>query len=162
MSDSIPRPSLQERFAPQNRCFGCGPANREGLRIRSFETGEALDDEVVCDWVPSPHHEAFAGVLNGGIIASLLDCHGNWTAIRYILRRDELDHPPPCVTARLDLRLLRPTDSRAPVHLSGRVTAAEGPKIEVEARLSSGGVVTAVATGTFIAVGPGHPAYERW
>lgn len=155
-------PSLQERYAPENRCFGCGPANELGLRIRSFETGESLDDEVVCDWTPQPHHEAFAGVLNGGIIASLLDCHGNWTAMRYILRRDGLDRPPPCVTARLDMRLLRPTDSSAPLHLSGRVLSSEGSRVEVEARVRSGGVITAVAVGTFVAVGPGHPAYDRW
>src|ERR1051326_1632203 len=67
--------SLQERYAPRNACFGCGPANEKGLRIRSFvgEDGE----EVVCDWKPEPHHEAYPGMLNGGIVGTLLDCHSN-------------------------------------------------------------------------------------
>ena len=40
--------SLQDRFAPSNRCFGCGPANDKGLRIKSFAQG----DELVCEWTP--------------------------------------------------------------------------------------------------------------
>ena len=64
-------PSLQEKYAPQSICFGCGPANDKGLRIRSFLDG----GEVVLDWTPEKHHEAFPGMLNGGIIGALLDCH---------------------------------------------------------------------------------------
>ncbi len=59
---------LQERFAPDNACFGCGPANSKGLRIRSFPASEDADAEVVAHWSPSKHHEAFEGMLNGGII----------------------------------------------------------------------------------------------
>jgi len=68
--------SLQEKYAPNNSCFGCGPANAQGLRIRSFPKGE----EVVAEWIPQSKYEAFPGVLNGGIIGTLLDCHCNWTA----------------------------------------------------------------------------------
>ena len=68
--------SLQEIYAPRNACFGCGPANPEGLHIRSFVQG----DEVIAEWRAGKHHEAFPGVLNGGIIGTLLDCHCNWTA----------------------------------------------------------------------------------
>ena len=55
--------SIQEAYAPDNRCFGCGPANDKGLRIRSFEEG----DQLVAEWSPQPHHQAFDGILNGGI-----------------------------------------------------------------------------------------------
>ena len=58
------RLSVQERYAPQNRCFGCGPANPKGLRIRSFEDGDGLTAE----WTPESHHEAWPGALNGGIV----------------------------------------------------------------------------------------------
>ncbi len=68
--------SLQDTYAPNNRCFGCGPANEKGLRIKSFAEG----DELVCDWTPEPHHQAFPNALNGGICGSLLDCHSNWAA----------------------------------------------------------------------------------
>src|SRR5437660_3871281 len=53
--------SLQEKYAPENSCWGCGPSNREGLRIRSF----AKNGEVVAEWQPQPKYEAFPGVLNG-------------------------------------------------------------------------------------------------
>ena len=65
--------SVQETYAPHNRCFGCGPSNPKGLQIRSFRQG----DELVASWNPEEHHEAFPGMLNGGIIGSLLDCHAN-------------------------------------------------------------------------------------
>ena len=71
MSDAL---SVQERYAPENACFGCGPANPKGLRIRSFEDGDVLRAE----WTPQGHHEAFEGMLNGGIIGALMDCHSNW------------------------------------------------------------------------------------
>ena len=69
--------SLQDRYAPANRCFGCGPANEKGLRIKSFPQG----DEVVAEFRAEPHHEAFPGAVNGGILGALLDCHSNWAAI---------------------------------------------------------------------------------
>ena len=53
---------LQERYAPHNACFGCGPANEKGLQVGSIPDG----DEVVATWSPEPHHEAFPGVMNGG------------------------------------------------------------------------------------------------
>ena len=59
------------------------PANERGLHVRSFPADTADADgagEVVCDWTPAAHHEAFPGVLNGGIIGTLMDCHSNWTA----------------------------------------------------------------------------------
>ena len=64
-------PSLQDRYAPDNACFGCGPANAKGLRLKSHV---AADGTVVATFRPEVHHEAFPGVLNGGIIGALLDC----------------------------------------------------------------------------------------
>src|SRR5437868_13599838 len=94
--------SLQEKYAPKNACFGCGPANPDGLHIRSFPHG----DEVVANWQPLPKYEAFSGVLNGGIIGSLLDCHSNWTATWHLMTRDKLYHPPCTVTADYSIKLL--------------------------------------------------------
>ena len=87
-------PSLQERYAPDNACFGCGPANPHGLHVRSFVEG----DEVVARWQPEPHHLAFSNILNGGIIGALLDCHSNWTATWALLRRSGAKAPPCTVT----------------------------------------------------------------
>ncbi len=152
------QPSLQETYAPGTICFGCGPANPDGLHIRSFEVGDGL----VADWVPVPNHEAFPGTLNGGVISTLLDCHSNWTAAMHLMRQRGADRPPPTVTAELHVWMRRPTPSDAPVHLEARVVELSEDRATVETELSSGGVVTARCRATFVAVGPGHPAYHRW
>lgn len=152
-------PCIQEKYAPHNRCFGCGPSNDKGLRIRSFP---APDGGLVADWTPAPHHEAFDGVLNGGIIGALLDCHSNWAAAYHFLTRDGLDAPPCCVTADFHVKLRRPTPSGAPVRVEARVVEDQGSAAIVEARLTSGGNLTATCSGKFVAVKEGHPAFHRW
>lgn len=151
-------PSLQERYAPHNACFGCGPANPKGLRLRSFAT----PDGVRATFMPEPHHEAFPGVLNGGIIGALLDCHSNWTAAFTLMR--ELGEPsPPCtVTAEFHVKLRAPTPTGRPLALLARPTQATADRCTVDAELSCDGKVTATCRGTFVAVKEGHPAYHRW
>lgn len=153
-----PQKSLQETYAPHNACFGCGPANEKGLRIRSFVDG----DEVVADWRAEPHHEAFPGMLNGGIIGALLDCHMNWTAAQHLMTKAAEDRPPCTVTADYAVRLKRPTPTSETIHLSARVVESTDDRAVVEAELSAGGKVCATCRGTFVAVKPGHPAYHRW
>jgi acyl-coenzyme A thioesterase PaaI-like protein len=150
--------SLQERYSPEGGCFGCGPANAEGLRIRSFPRG----DEVVCSWTPSAHHRAFPGMLNGGICGALLDCHSNWTAAHHLMGAQGLDAPPCTVTAEFHVKLRRPTPMDGPLELRARVVESAGDRAVVEATLEAGGHVTATCRGTFVAVRPGHPAYHRW
>jgi len=150
--------SLQERYAPHNACFGCGPANEKGLHIRSFVSG----DEVVADWQPQVHHEAFPGVLNGGIIGALLDCHSNWTATYHLMGARGVARPPTTVTLDYAVRFRRPTPSGQPLRLTARVVEAADDRATVEATLEAGGEVTATCRGTFVAVQPGHPAYDRW
>lgn len=150
--------SLQETYAPANICFGCGPANERGLGIRSFVDG----DTVVCDWTPSDHHQAFPGMLNGGIVGALLDCHSNWTAAHFLMAASGADEPPCTVTANYSVKLRRPTASDQPVHLEARVVESSDDRAVVEAELTSEGQVCATCRGTFVAVQPGHPAYHRW
>ena len=97
--------SLQERYSPASVCFGCGPANALGLRIRSFLEGES----VVSRWRPSAHHQAFPGALNGGIVGTLLDCHSNWAATTALMRATGTATPPCTVTADFHVTLLAPT-----------------------------------------------------
>lgn len=152
--------SLQERFAPKSTCFGCGPANDLGLRIRSFpKTGEPA--RTVCEWTPSPQHRAFPGVLNGGIIGSLLDCHSNWTAAYLLMQRDGLSEIPSTVTADFHVFLLRPTPMSG-VRLEAWAKEMEGDRVTIEAELFSEGKRCARCVGTFVSVKPGHPAYHRW
>jgi len=151
-------PSLQERYAPNSICFGCGPANENGLRIRSFADGE----ETVCRWSPEDYHEAFPGMLNGGIIGALLDCHSNWTAAWFLMNQAELSEPPCTVTSDFHVKLLRPTPSGVPVDIRARVVSAKEDRAKIEAELMVGGKVTATCAGLFVAVREGHPAYHRW
>lgn len=151
-------PSLQEKYAPHNACFGCGPANEKGLRIRSFVRGH----EVVAEWTPEPHHEAFPGVLNGGIIGALLDCHSNWAAAWHLMQKSGAAAPPCTVTADYAIKLLRPTPTGGAVSLAATITESGEDRAVVEARLTAGGKVCATCRGTFVAVKPGHPAYHRW
>jgi acyl-coenzyme A thioesterase PaaI-like protein len=150
--------SLQETYAPHNACFGCGPANEKGLRIRSFPEG----DEVVAEWRPEPHHEAFPGVLNGGIIGALLDCHSNWTAAWHLMRRAGADSPPCTVTADFAVKLLRPTPTDTGIRLRAHVVESTDDRAVVDATLEANGKVCATCRGTFVAVTEGHPAYHRW
>jgi acyl-coenzyme A thioesterase PaaI-like protein len=158
---SDPSPSLQERFAPAGRCFGCGPANPIGLRIGSRPSE---DDAGVLEahWTPTPDHEAFAGVVNGGILGTLLDCHANWTAAWHLMRARDADHPPTTVTLEYAIRMRRPTSSTAPIDLRAWVVDSAADRATVEAEISSEGVVTATGRGTFVAVKPDHPAFDRW
>lgn len=151
-------PCLQERYAPANACFGCGPANAKGLHVRSFPQGEV----VVAEWRPEPHHEAFPGVLNGGIIGALLDCHCNWTAAWHLMTRAGVDRPPCTVTADYAIVLKRPTPTDGPIRLEGRIENATDTRAVVVGELIAGGKVCATCRGTFVAVEPGHPAYHRW
>ncbi len=150
--------SLQDRYAPETRCFGCGPSNELGLRIKSRVEG----DEVVLDWTPEPHHQAFPGFVNGGIIGVLFDCHCNWAAAYHLMRASGADEPPFTVTADYAVKLRKPTPSGGPLHLRARVVESTDTRAVVEATLEADGVERATCRGTFVAVGPGHPAYHRW
>jgi acyl-coenzyme A thioesterase PaaI-like protein len=154
-------PSLQELYAPASRCFGCGPANERGLRVRSFPASDALDAHVVASFTPEPHHAAFEGVLNGGVIGALLDCHMNWTSVLHLLRSQGLDRAPCCVTAEFKVVLKRPTPL-VPGQLDAWVVSSADDRATIEATLSAGDKVCALGSGTFVAVKPGHPAYHRW
>ncbi len=150
--------SLQDRYAPQNKCFGCGPANAQGLRIKTFADG----DETFATWTPAPHHQAFDGVLNGGIIGALLDCHSNWTAAYHLMKRSAAESPPCTVTAEYAVKLRRPCPVDRPVQLRAKVVESSDDRATIEATLTSDGEVCATCRGTFVAVKPGHPAYHRW
>ena len=150
--------SLQDQFAPNNACFGCGPANEKGVQIKSFVEG----DEVVATWQPATMHEAFPGMLNGGIIGALLDCHLNWTAAWHLMQKMQAATPPCTVTASYSVTLRRPTPTDGPVTLRARVTECKDDRATVVGTLSAAGKTCASCEGLFVAVQEGHPAFHRW
>lgn len=150
--------SLQETYAEKSMCFGCGPANEKGLRIQSFVDGNS----VVAEWSSEKHHEAFPGVLNGGIIGALLDCHCNWTAVYHLMQASEEQDVPSTVTAEYSIKLLRPTPSSSLLLLSAKLVELDGKKAVIAGELEADGKVCATCRGIFVSVEPGHPAYHRW
>jgi len=162
MTDAAPAEALQDRFSPRSRCFGCGPANAEGLQIKSHVAADG--QTLVARFRPRPHHLAFPGVVNGGIVGTLLDCHSNWAATWTLMQRAGAQTPPCTVTAEFHVKLRRPTPLDAELELRAWPVEVNEPgdRAVIEATLSAGGQVTASCRGVFVAVKPGHPGYHRW
>ena len=152
------KPSIQDQYAGNSTCFGCGPKNKLGLQIKSY----IINDKAECEWHAQKHHEAFPGILNGGIIASLLDCHANWTAAYFLMKKDHKKEPDCTVTADFSIKYLAPTPTKHPIKLTAWIDTLKNTSALVKAELYSNNTCCATATGTFVAVKPGHPAYNRW
>jgi hypothetical protein len=153
---------IQQRLAPKNACFGCGPANSKGLQIRSFAVDDGRPDELLALWTPDSHHEAFEGVLSGGIVGALLDCHSNWAAICHLMGRDGLDRAPCCVTAEFSVKMRAPTPTDTELSVRAWRVSSEGSWVTIEATLAAGDEISATCLGKFVSVKPGHPAHHRW
>ena len=149
---------LQNKYAPNSICFGCGPANKQGLHVQSIPNGEI----VTAGFQPQTHHQAFPNILSGGIIGTLLDCHSNWTAAWTIMKNRNDDYPPCTVTAQYNVKLLRPCPTKNPVKLIAKTTESNEKKAVISAELIAEDKVCATCEGIFIAVEEGHPAYNRW
>jgi len=150
--------SLQARYAPNSVCFGCGPKNTQGLRLKSMPSG----DGVVSDWKPKPHHVAFGNFGSGGIISVLMDCQGNWAATYALIRAKRMPSAPGTVTSEYTVRFLRPSPIDKQWQISAWATGIDGDKVSVSGELKVDGVVTARMNGLFVAVKETHPAFHRW
>jgi len=131
-------------------CYGCGRLNEQGLQIKSYWDGE----ETVAIFQPRPYHIAIPGYVYGGLIASLIDCHGTGTAAAAAYRQAgrEMGTEPPFrfVTASLHVDYLRPTPLGVPLEVRGRVKEIKGRKVVVEATVSAEGQLC--ARGEVVAV----------
>jgi acyl-coenzyme A thioesterase PaaI-like protein len=150
--------ALQDRFAPNNKCFGCGPSNAQGLQIKSF----VENDICVAHFRPQSHHQAFENVLSGGICGTLLDCHSNWCAAYAIMQVTNESTAPCTVTAKYAVELLAPTPMDCSLLIKAHTILVTARKAEVSAEISANGQITARCQGLFVAVSPGHPGYHRW
>jgi len=125
--------SLQERYFPDLPCFGCGPANDKGLRLRSYPREDGV---VAALFTPWPEHDNGLGFLNGGIIATVLDCHSAAAVTHEAFSRGWPPLPGaalPYVTAGLEVRYLRPAPLTETVALYAEVTRAS--EAEMTARV---------------------------
>jgi acyl-coenzyme A thioesterase PaaI-like protein len=139
--------SIQERYLADVPCFGCGPKNLKGLRLRSFEVA---DGSVRASFQPWPEHDNGLGSLNGGIIVTLLDCHSAAAVVLASMARGlSPDGTLQYVTAGLDVRFLRPAPLREPAELMARLASADEHQITVDAELWWQGKVRATAGATW-------------
>jgi acyl-coenzyme A thioesterase PaaI-like protein len=133
-----------------SHCYGCGRLNPDGLHVRTMWRGE----ETVSRFTPRAGHVALPGFVYGGLIASLVDCHGVGTAAAAVERaagREIGEAPAPrYVTASLHVDFLKPTPYGPELELVARATDIAGRKVTVQVEVSAAGVVT--ARGTVIAV----------
>ncbi len=131
-------------------CYGCGRLNPHGYRLRTTWDGE----ETVTRFTPQPYHTALPGVVYGGVIASLVDCHGTGSAAAAALRAEGREigqgPAPRFVTAALRVDFLRPTPLGVSLEVRGRIREVSGRKVVVDVRVMAGGEVT--ARGEVVAV----------
>ena len=153
--------SLQDKYAPNSKCFGCGPKNSLGLKIKSYVDKEN-SHMIICRWTPSYYHQAFDNILNGGICGSILDCHSNWTAAYFLMKHNCLNSTPCTVTADYHVKLKKPTPVNTELLLQAKVLGIENNQAKIEANLIADNKITATCLGNFVAVKQGHPAYHRW
>ncbi|HSL88416.1 MAG TPA: PaaI family thioesterase [Ignavibacteriaceae bacterium] len=131
-------------------CYGCGRLNEHGHQIKSFWDG----DETVCRFTPKPNHTAIPGYVYGGLIASLIDCHGTGTAALAAYRSENRDNDTlPAfrfVTASLQVDYLRPTPIGIELELRGKPLEVNSRKVISEIMVFTNGVIT--AKGKVVAV----------
>ncbi|RJP20410.1 MAG: PaaI family thioesterase [Candidatus Abyssobacteria bacterium SURF_5] len=121
-------------------CYGCGADNTKGLQIKSYWEG----DEAVAHWKPQPHHSSGPpDSLNGGVAATLIDCHSVYTAIaaaykledRNFGEGDYIDY----ATAKLTVTYLKRTPMDTILELRSKVVKKGNRSILVETRLLANG-----------------------
>lgn len=124
---------------PWSHCYGCGRLNEHGLQLKSSWDG----DETVATYTPRPYHTAVPGFVYGGLLASLVDCHGTGSAAAAGYRAEgrAMDTLPPLryVTASLKVDYLKPTPLGPPLVLRGRIVEVKGRKVVVQISLYAEG-----------------------
>ncbi|MDH3261574.1 MAG: PaaI family thioesterase [Acidimicrobiia bacterium] len=134
--------SLQRKWYPDGLCFGCGPANEDGLRLESFPDG----NEVVARWSASPIHRAGPEVVAGGIVGTLLDCHTGAAVLRAVWERDgkvPYVDGAPWVTRSYQVELRRATPLDRPIELRAKVVELDEDRAVAQGHIEVDGKVTA-------------------
>lgn len=135
---------FQDYMGP-NVCYGCGKDNEKGLQIKSYWEGE----EAICEWQAKEHHHGWPTIMNGGIMATLIDCHSMCTAMAHAYKKEgrSLDSEPiyRYATGSMNIRYLKPTSNEQPVRLVATVSSSSGRKVIIKCDFYSEGIKTAEA-----------------
>lgn len=153
-------PSLQDLATPDGICFGCGPKNPHGLRIKSYWDHDNL--HVITTHTPDPHYTGWPSLVYGGLIGCLIDCHSNWTAMANHYRNEgrEAGTLPriDCVTGTLGVKYIKPTPMGVPLTLKAKVEGNIDRKTRILCEVYAGDVLTALGDSVFVRVDVGHLA----
>ena len=126
-------------------CYGCGRLNEHGHRIKSF-WDEDNPEESVAYFTPKPYHTAVPGYVYGGLLASLIDCHGTGTAAAaaYRAANRPMDTEPALrfLTGSLHVDYLKPTPLGVTLEIRGKVKEVKGRKIVIEEWIVANGITT--------------------
>lgn len=145
---------LQDLAAPDGVCFGCGSAHPTGLRIQSHWDPDGV--HVRSTHLPDPQYTGWPGLVYGGFLAMLVDCHSNWTAMAYHYRAEGREPGTlpriECVTAELGVTFLRPTPMGTELTLSARVEGELGRRSRVVCKVRAGKTLVATGDSVFVRV----------
>ncbi len=137
---------------PGNICFGCGKYNDKGLHIQSYWEGE----ESVCVWNSAERYQGWVDIMNGGILATLIDCHCMGTAMAAAYREEgrALGSEPyyRYATASIKVDYLKPTPNTRPVTLRAQVVEIRGRKVSLTCQAYSDDIITARAEAVAVRV----------
>ncbi|NPA90638.1 MAG: PaaI family thioesterase [Chloroflexi bacterium] len=134
-------------------CYGCGRLNEHGYHLKTYWRNE---EETVAYFTPQPYHIAIPGYVYGGLIASLIDCHGTGTAAAFAAReRGTPLNPPRFLTASLHVDYLKPTPLGPQLELRGRAREIRGRKVTVEVELYAEDILRAKGVVVCVEV-PAH------
>lgn len=139
-------------YMPDNICFGCGAHNDAGLQIKSYWEGE----EAVCIWNSQEKYQGWPNILNGGVIATLIDCHCMGAAMAAAYRAEDraLDTSPVYryATGTLNVKYLKPTPNNVPIILRAQIKEIKGRKTVLDCQVWADGVQTVDAEAIAIRV----------
>lgn len=134
--------AFQDYYSEEfSHCFGCGNANQHGLKIKSYWLNDDCDcDTTIARFLPQDYFTG--GVpkhVYGGLIAAILDCHGNGTAAAAGYRhfRRSMDSLPYLryVTANLNINFLSPTPMGEVLELKATIKEVTDNKVVMDLEL---------------------------
>lgn len=147
-------PALQDLASPAGICYCCGPAHATGLHIKSHWAPDGT--HVITRHTPRPEFTGYPGLVYGGLLAMLVDCHAGWTAMAYHYRAEgrEPDTRPviDCVTGSMNINYLKPTPMGVGLTLKGWVEGDVGRKTRVVCEVWAGDILTVTADTVFVRV----------
>lgn len=149
--------ALQDICMPNGTCYGCGSANPDGLHIKSYWSDDGQFVVASFD-PPAKYSSGFKDAMYGGLVASLIDCHSNWTAMAFGYKAEGREPGTlplvTSVTGSLGIKYLKPTPMTQTIHLKAWVEGEIGRKTRVLCELGTGDTVTALGDSIFVRIDP--------